>query len=113
MFLFAQRSKAPDDEKYRFQPYNYGPFSFQIYPDVEQLVSSGLLVAESGMNSPTYALTADGEVQVETLRAKMLPKRVALLHRTRDYVMERDFNTLLKDVYRLYPEYAARSVFRQ
>ena len=35
MFLFAERSKAPGGEKYRFTPYHYGPFSFDIYPDLD------------------------------------------------------------------------------
>jgi len=114
MFLFAERSKAPSDQKYAFRPYNYGPFSFRIYPDLERLVSERLLNAEvvPWLSSPVYSLTAKGERVVDELRNEAPPERLALLHRMREYVVERDFNTLLRDIYRLYPAYAKHSVFR-
>jgi hypothetical protein len=33
MFLFAQDADAPEPEKYRVRPYNYGPMSRQAYDD--------------------------------------------------------------------------------
>lgn len=62
MFLFAERSRAVDSEKYSFTPYHYGPFSFEIYPDLDRLVREGLLRQElvSASPSPRYVLTATG-----------------------------------------------------
>ncbi len=114
LFLFAKRSNAPEDQKYDFEPYNYGPFSFQIYPDLGSLVSGGALRAESvpWMNTPLYAVTDEGSSRAREIAEIAPPKRLRLLHDMRAYVIERDFNTLLRDVYRLYPEFATRSVFR-
>ena len=113
MFLFAQRSKAPGGEKYEFVPYSYGPFSFQIYPDLDRLLAEGLLKAElsPGLSSPLYSLAPLGEEGLKDLRTAAPPHRMALLHKLREYVMAYDFSTLLTNIYRLYPEYATRSVF--
>jgi uncharacterized protein YwgA len=113
MFLFAQRSKAPAYEKYAFEPYDYGPFSAAIYPDLERLESSGLLRADERSRSPAYHLTALGRDAAQRLKVKAAAQRLTTLHRIRDWVLERNFNQLLTDVYAMYPEYAARSVFRQ
>src|SRR3989442_16044789 len=66
MFLCARRSKAAEPEKYQFKPYHYGPFSFDIYPDLDRMVHAGLLREEppaAGLSSPGYALTAAGAEQ--------------------------------------------------
>jgi uncharacterized protein YwgA len=115
LFLFAERSKAPAAEKYEFVPYHYGPFSFDVYPDLDGLVAQGLLRAElePGATSPRYSLTGSGARAVEELRRSTLPDRVDLLRSLRDWVTERSFRTLLSDVYRLYPQYAVNSVFQK
>lgn len=115
MFLFAQRSQAPAGEKYHFQPYHYGPFSFEIYPDLEKLIAEGLIRGEQvpWLSSPVYSLTPVGHDQLEKLRSHAPDPRVALLRNVREFVTVRNFNNLLKDIYALYPEYAARSVFQK
>jgi hypothetical protein len=114
MFLFAMRSNAGVDEKYEFVPYKFGPFSFSIYPDLDRLVIEGLLREEEivGLSSPAYVITADGRGSAAGLIPDAPPSRLALLWSMRSYVLERDFAALLNDVYRLYPSYAVRSVFR-
>ncbi len=115
MFLFAQRSKAPGTEKYDFVPYHYGPFSFDIYPDLDRLVEQGLLRREfeATSSSPRYSLTGAGLRVVESLRRSAPPERLRLLHSLRDWVTKRSFSALLNDVYRLYPRYAVNSVFHR
>ena len=113
MFLFAQRSKAADYEKYSFEPYDYGPFSAAIYTDLDRFEASDLVRRSSGVGSPAYSLTALGRAASERLKERALPERVAILHRIREWVLERNFNKLLTDVYEMYPEYATRSVFQK
>jgi hypothetical protein len=116
MFLFAERSKAPDGEKYEFQPYHYGPFSFGIYPDLERLVEQGLVRLEpdpAGSGSPSYGLTGPGRERVEEVRRRAPAERLELLGSLRDWVTARSFGNLLNDVYRMYPGYAVNSVFRR
>jgi hypothetical protein len=115
MFLFAERSKAPDGEKYEFTPYHYGPFSFAIYPDLDALVAGGALRVEPDPASalPRYSLTGAGAADVALLRAQAPAERLGLLAGLRGWVVARSFGALLDDVYRMYPQYAVRSVFRR
>ena len=115
LFLFAERSKALGSEKYDFVPYHYGPFSFDIYPDLDRLVEQGhlRLELEAASTSPRYALTGAGARAVEDLRRSAPPGRLVLLRSLREWVTERSFRTLLNDVYRLYPQYAVNSVFQR
>lgn len=115
MFLFSERSKAPDDEKYSFRPYYYGPFSFDLYPDLDRLVGDGLLREEPDprSSSPRYSLTSAGRQAVAHLRESAPADRVALLRALRDWVTARSFGVLLDDLYRMYPAYAVNSVFRK
>lgn len=115
MFLFSQRSKAPVDQKYLFRPYKYGPFSFELYPDLDDMVREGLLQEErvALMSSPGYSPTATGRDAANMLAHHALPGRMKLLAGLLSYVRERDFAKLLNDIYSLYPEYATRSVFRR
>src|SRR6266478_2091654 len=70
MFLFAQRSKAHDHEKYQFEPYDYGPFSAAIYPDLEKFESSDLIRREESARSPAYSLTTLGRGVTTSLAEK-------------------------------------------
>lgn len=115
MFLFAQRSKAASSEKYNFQPYHYGPFSFEIYPDLEKLIAEGLVRGEQvpWLSTPVYSLTALGREQARGLKSQAPEDRTNLLYNMRRFVVQRNFNDLLRDIYALYPEYAVRSVFQK
>lgn len=115
MFLFAQGSQAPASEKYHFEPYHYGPFSFQIYPDLATLIREGLIRGEEvpWLSTPVYSLTRLGREGVEELKRQAPEARIILMRKARDFVTARNFNQLLRDIYALYPEYAARSVFHK
>jgi uncharacterized protein len=113
MFLFAQRTRAPKTEKYDFTPYDYGPFSFEIYPELARLQSQDLIKSEPGTRSIVYSLTSRGRLEAGILRAAVPPERLRILHELRSYEMERSFNRLLEDIYKLYPNFATRSIFRR
>ena len=113
MFLFAQQSKAPDHEKYAFEPYDYGPFSAAIYPDLERLNASDLIRRDESGRSPAYALTTLGVAATSKLAARVPAERLKVLQGIRDWVMARTFEQLLTDVYAMYPKFAVRSVFRK
>lgn len=114
MFLFAERSKAPASEKYSFEPYHYGPFSFAIYPDLTALEREGLIQAEltGWSRSPSYALTRAGLERAAAIKRGIPAPRLELLGHLRDWVAQRSFSQLLRDIYKLYPEYATKSIFR-
>ena len=65
LFKFSQESGAPAVELYDFEPYNWGPCSFQIYEDMAQLRSQDLVeMIPTGRGWNIYGLTAKGEQQV-------------------------------------------------
>jgi hypothetical protein len=115
MFLFSERSQAPALEKYSFEPYLYGPFSFALYPELDQLVQAGWLREEmqSGRRSPRYLLTSSGVSRATELSVVPPAERLELLHGLREWVMARPFAKLLRDIYSMYPDYARRSVFQR
>jgi DNA-binding PadR family transcriptional regulator len=97
-----------------FEPYYYGPLSFAIYPDLDLLVRDGLLrtEVEGAKRSPNYSLTPSGTERANVLGRSVPRERLALIGQLRDWVAERSFRQLLTDIYRLYPDYAVRSIFR-
>jgi hypothetical protein len=61
LFLFSKgaRSSLPPDQFYTFVPYHYGPFSADIYHDLETLERRGLVdILRSGSGKRlSYAIT--------------------------------------------------------
>ena len=112
LFKFAQESKAPKSQKYHFTPYNWGPCSFEVYGDLDALREEGLVEAvPSGRGWSEYQLTQAGRRKAGALRQSAPAHLRATLDEKRDWVMSRDFRTLLKDVYAEYKSYATQSLF--
>jgi len=113
LFKFAQEANAPLAEIYQFEPYNWGPCSFDIYDDLAALRAEGFVEfvpAGSGWNA--YRTTAAGQERVKELRSKAPAPQLAEIDRVREYVVSRGFRQLLRDVYKDYPQYAERSLFK-
>jgi uncharacterized protein YwgA len=116
MFLDAEEGGAADGEKYGFVAYNYGPMSAQIYTDLEDLVSEGLVeaVPVKGQSWSRYVATDKGLKEGRELLAKEPSDAVAQnLYRIKKDVASKTFKALLEDVYEKYPKFAEKSVFRR
>lgn len=115
MFLFAMESGAPSPELYRFEPYNWGPFSRPIYGDLEALEADGLIerVPVRGATYAQYRRTSAGNAAAERLSGKANPGHIGYLLQLRTNVASATFDRLLRGVYKKYPEYASRSIFNQ
>jgi len=112
MFKFAMESGANETEVYPFIPYNWGPCSMEIYDDLGQLREEGLIeFVPSGRGWNIYHLTKEGEKTSEALRESSGRCLVEKLNSIREYVVSRDFETLLSDIYADYPEFAGESLF--
>ena len=117
LFLFAQQAPTdwvPRDARYEFEPYDYGPCSFQIYADLDQLRQSGYVTASQvpGRSWKYYSLTAEGRKIAQRVIKGMNTHAVTYLQTLRDFVTKISFRQLLTAVYRRYPEYAVNSVFK-
>lgn len=111
LFKFAKESGVSSAEAYEFVPYNWGPCSFEIYEDLANLRAEGLVEAvPSGRGWNVYRVTELGRVKSYALREQAVASLVNALDEVRSWVASRNFETLLKDVYKQYPTYATESL---
>ena len=113
MFLFAKQSGAREEERYDFQPYNWGPCSFAIYDDLDNLHKDGLIERRPvpGKSWYRYQITDAGKaLALATSEKRTSPSEY--LDRIKTSIKEASFNDLLRRVYEDYPEYATRSQFQ-
>ncbi len=103
----------PGDARYDFEPYNYGPYSRDIYTDLDRLLSAGYVEAEevAGQSWKRYSVTANGAEAYRRASAQFEADAVEYIGRVRKYVGDLSFRTLLTKVYKAYPDYAVNSVF--
>jgi len=107
MFLFQEDGHAPRWEvDYKFRPYDYGPFTEEIYRDAMLLIERGL-VAEA-VEAKAYRVTEAGRRYLSTVQFD--PKPLAALIELRVLVSDLSFRELLKTVYQKHPASAARSI---
>jgi len=112
MFYLSREPSTPPAQRYDFVPYYYGPCSFSIYSDIDQLIGSGLIepVPVPGQSWRKYRLTEAGLEQAAKLAATAGPRAVETCAAARSRVTNHTFRSLLKEVYEQYPEYAVKSV---
>lgn len=114
LFKFAEESGADESERYDFEPYNWGPCSFDIYDDLAELRETGLVEFQpSGRGWNVYHVTEKGEQAALELRDSVDSDLVSTMDDIREYVTSRSFSRLLKDVYSDYPNSAERSLFEK
>lgn len=119
LFLFAEEAESvPDEQRYEFRPYSYGPMSRDIYTDLDVLVASGLVekVPVEGQSWSRYKPTFRGIEKSHRLMKEAMdkyPDDAKHLHDTKQSVAGMTFAALLEDVYARYPDFATKSIFRR
>lgn len=105
-FLLRQETGFRDDSAfYDFLPYKFGPFSFQLYRELEALKRDGYVSTNGDQLCVSHRLRKD---VLEKVRELSDEARSATAHVTRKYGRMTQ-RTLLRDVYKRYPRYASRS----
>jgi hypothetical protein len=102
------------DSRYDFQPYDYGPFDWQVYSDVEALERRRMaqINQQPGTRWRTYAATEYGVIEGQRLAGQLDDEQRAVLGRIVNLVRSLSFNDLVSAIYRAYPRMRERSVFR-
>jgi uncharacterized protein YwgA len=117
--LFLLEKEAPQtfdgDDRYYFSPYNYGPFSKQVYDDAEVLAADGLasITRPEGQTYSEYRVTARGADVAANLRNDVNQKSLAYLETVVAWARKQSFSGLVRAIYHKYPEYRANSVFQE
>ena len=118
LFVFCQevpKDWVDNQALYEFEPYSYGPFSFALYHDLEALHALGVLAVREQPDASWkfYHLTDLGRQLATEARTDLDPKAVRYLDEVRKVMLSMDFRTLLRAIYKKYPEYAVNSVFNR
>jgi hypothetical protein len=112
LFLISQRGGGELDDLYQFKPYDYGPFTSDIYADLQVLGLRGLVTQEAvaGRSWRTYRPTTDGVERAGQLASEIGPADAATIDNAYAFVTTRGFLQLLRDIYAEYPAYAVNTV---
>ncbi len=115
--LFLLGAKLPDevgDSFYEFSPYNYGPFSSDVYADAEELSERGLVRIEHkpGRTWVEYAATPEAIQRTRELHRVASERAVAYLESAVHWCRKLTFRQLVEAVYVAFPEQRVNSVFR-
>jgi hypothetical protein len=115
LFLLGEnvRPALPEDF-YVFAPYNYGPFCQDIYQDVELLASEGLvtITRDPQYGYALYAATPQGVTQGQTQWQKLEERYQQYAKSVVDWVLPLSFSQLVSAIYKKYPNYQEKSIFR-
>ena len=128
--VFLIRKKIVDekglrlsDEHYRFIPYSYGPYSYEILDDVDFLKDLGLIEVKTGRNpqvNEEYRITEKGKDFVKKFLENSINagnKIIAKLYEEIENLKKKygylPVRKLINYVYIEYPEYTDKSVIRE
>ena len=93
---------------YKFQPYMYGPFTDEVYRDVERLCDGRVLETITGERGRlSYRLVRDNGTAVCSLPDYLQSG----INKIVDWVKSMSFDELVRAIYYLYPEQQRNSIF--
>jgi len=100
---------------YEFSPYNYGPFTSEVYSVVDILEGQEMVrkVITGGDDFYRYALTPAGRARAEEVRKGSHGSLCDYIDTTVRWVCSLSFDELLRAIYAKYPGYAINSVFQE
>ena len=114
LFLLWRRLGQDIPDFFTFEPYLYGPCSFELYTALADLSLKNLVVQppHPSRARAKYYLTERGRQVADEVAAEVEKDLLALLQRIVREVSELGFVDLLRRVYSEAPEFAANSVAR-
>jgi len=97
---------------YKFEPYLYGPCSFEVYNDLNILLEKGLIMTIQSTYSSWayYKVTPRGKVKSKEVLSRLEKETIEKLLDIKKRVVSKNFIELLKYIYKSYPEYAINSI---
>lgn len=114
MFLLAKNVRPRTaDGFYHFRPYHYGPFDREVYADLEDLIADGLVRRVKSRRYPgtEFEITGDGKAYAAGVARSQLGV-VPYLREIVHWMRPLSFSELVSAIYKHYPEYREKSIFR-
>lgn len=99
---------------YRFRPYNYGPFSSEVYEDADALADAGLVVVDRPSKErpwATYAATPAGIAAARKLSEEVPEESTWYVESVVKWATRLTFQQLVSAIYRKYPDQRVNSIF--
>jgi uncharacterized protein len=116
MFLLGQEHpKDTGEDYYSFEPYDYGPFTSDVYSDAEVLAIEGLVLIDnpSARGSRRYSATKTGVERASTVSKNISSKASEFIEATIEWMRPLSFPDLVRTIYERYPSFRSRSVFKE
>jgi uncharacterized protein YwgA len=108
-FVFVKEIKPELDAYFKFVPYDYGPYSFQLRTNLDTLLILGLIKTERTNDRTDYYLTERGKQKAQTLSEKIDQKTKEKIIKLRQDGTKLGYMGVLSYVYARYPEYTTAS----
>ena len=113
LFLIWHRSGRNIPNYFNFEPYLYGPCSFEVYSVLKILETSGFIVQAPHPRPQwvNYFLTARGKEEAEKAKEKASPDTLRVIEKVSHEVSQLSFYELLRKVYAEAPDFTNNSIF--
>ena len=97
---------------YDFEPYNYGPFSKDIYKDTDKLESEGLIRIDSSDNKKwtECIVTGFGRKKVQEIKNSLSPNILKYIKDLIVWINKLSFREIISHIYKKYPQFKENSV---
>lgn len=106
---------APDEKHFEFQPYDYGPFDKDVYAELEDMESLGLVRVSPPVghfSSRNYSLTFEGQEKGREEFAELDAAEQKYIKEISNWVRSLSFARLVGSIYKAYPEMRKNSIFQ-
>jgi hypothetical protein len=110
--LFLIKQELGLEGFYEFEPYLYGPCSFEVYRDLELLAKENLItrVPSAAGRWSYYKITPLGRSKVKEVSGGMDERLAKGILEVKKFIAGKSIFELLQYVYSKYPEYAKNSL---
>ncbi len=114
LFLLWHRSGRNIKDFFKFEPYLYGPCSFEVYAELRYLEDSGFIIRPPHLTPQwvNYYLTEKGREKAEEA-AKKAETEMPIIKDVVDEISHLSFYELLQKVYTEAPDFAVNSMFKE
>lgn len=115
LFLIWHRTGRKIEDYFVFEPYLYGPCSFEVYSVLESMEVDGWIVQPPHPMPQwvNYYLTESGKKESEEAVKRASPETLRLIEIMSEEVSQISFYELLRKVYTEAPDFAVNSMFKE